>query len=573
MFCTNCGKPLREGVKFCTQCGHPVEDAPPQSVSPAEPPSPAPPPPSPPPSPAPGPAYMAPPPRRQKKGGRTAAVVLAVCIPLALLLAAGGFAVVHFTRSSQSRQAANGVSALDWDSLNEALHSGQGNLATPEPSSAPSPSQSPAPEIRPARITLVSADVSEYPKVKLYLRVEDEDSGELVEGLDRSSLTVREMGAGGQYLSREVRAVTPLQGYEGLNTSLIADKSDSISDSDMRKIQQIMIDFVNSLNYQSGDRAEVLAFDSIVQQMCTFTSDSALLVNGIRSMSTDGRTAFYDAVYAGISHASLQGGARCVIAFTDGKDNESAHGPYDLIDYANACQVPVYIIGVGTSTEESTLRTIAEDSHGRYWYIDDLYGLKEIFDRVYAEQKKLYVVEYASDAAIDQYAERRMEIAVSGSGLQGVQEVEFQPVRAVSNQAHASRYELFHEALTWEEANRRCQEMGGHLATITSQAEMDGLVQLCEQAGLNYVWLGGYTSFDSDGGVFGHWITGEPFDYAAWCVDEPSRVDLDGTPEWYIMLWNIPSLGGWTWNDQRNDPAGAVPKMAEDMGYICEYET
>jgi hypothetical protein len=38
------------------------------------------------------------------------------------------------------------------------------------------------------------------------------------------------------------------------------------------------------------------------------------------------------------------------------------------------------------------------------------------------------------------------------------------------------------------------------------------------------------------------------------------------------MLWNIPSLGGWTWNDQRNDPAAAVPSMADHMGFICEYE-
>ena len=56
-------------------------------------------------------------------------------------------------------------------------------------------------------------------------------------------------------------------------------------------------------------------------------------------------------------------------------------------------------------------------------------------------------------------------------------------------------------------------------------------------------------------------------------MDEPSRVDSsDGVEEWYIMLWDIPSLGGWSWNDQRNDPLAVVPSMRDAMGFICEFE-
>ena len=48
--------------------------------------------------------------------------------------------------------------------------------------------------------------------------------------------------------------------------------------------------------------------------------------------------------------------------------------------------------------------------------------------------------------------------------------------------------------MTWEEATRRCQEMGGHLATITSQDEMDQLIAMAEAEEVRFVWLGGYTS-------------------------------------------------------------------------------
>lgn len=433
------------------------------------------------------------------------------------------------------------------------------------------------PFFQPASVRLVSTDVSEYPVVKAYFRVEDAQTGDTIPGLDGNAFLIQERLEGGAYLQREVRAVATLEGNEGLNIDLVADKSSSIDSADMAKIKSVMIQFVNSLHFSVGDRAEVLAFDSIVQQMCAYTGDSALLINGINNMSADGRTAFYDAVYAGINHAALQGGARCVIAFTDGIDNESNYTASDVIRYANVNQVPVYIIGVGGSVEANVLRRVAEETGGRYWFIDDLYDLSVIFNSIYAEQKELYCVEYTSDETADEYAARDLDLQVTGGGYKGEEQFSFQPVHTINdnggvNLHGGSRYVLFKESLTWEQATQRCQEMGGHLATITSQAEMDEIIRIAEAEDVKYLWLGGYTSYGEDGSVFGHWVTGEEFSFEAWGDGEPSRVDQDGTEEWYIMLWNIPSMGGWSWNDQRNNPAGPVPAMAKSMGFVCEFE-
>jgi VWFA-related protein len=431
------------------------------------------------------------------------------------------------------------------------------------------------PYFEPAQLAVVSTDVSEYPTVKVYLRVSNAATGENVDGLGIHSFTLSERVQGGEYLAREIRSATPLKDNAGLHIDLVADKSDSISLSDMAKIQSVMTEFVSQLHYSVGDKAELLAFDSIVQQMCYYTDDVDLLTRGIYNMSTDGLTAFYDAVYSGVTNAALQGGARCVIAFTDGQDNRSRYTANQVIQYANEKQVPVYIIGVGSAVEASTLRSIAQNTGGRYWYIDDLYDLQEIFNQIYEEQKQLYVVEYDSDASLDSYLTRDLSVQVSGGGCRGSGEMTVTPVRSIydnGGSSHTSRYQLVKECLSWEDASQRCQEMGGHLATITSQDEMDLLVSMAEDAGCKYLWLGGYTSYDNSGNVFGHWVTGEDFSYQAWAADEPSRVDQDGTEEWYIMLWNIPSLGGWTWNDQRNDPAAAVPSMVDEMAFICEFE-
>lgn len=424
-----------------------------------------------------------------------------------------------------------------------------------------------------ATLSLITTDVSDYPLVRTYFQIADE-SGTPLTGLDTDAFLLEERIQGGGYLAREVKAAFLLEENAGLNISLAADKSSSISYDDLEAIQSVMSSFVRQLNFTVGDRAEILAFDDIVQQMCFYTGDLSLLLGGIENMSPGGLTAFYDAVYDGITNSALQGGARCVIAFTDGMDNASLHSAREVITYANDKQVPVYIIGVGSEVETDTLRTMAGQTGGQYWHIDTLYDLEAIFQAVYTEQMQLYVVEYESDETLDAYLSRDIEVRVKGEACRGMAAFSFTPVRSLTAEQRnrSERYALVKGAYSWEEADQICREMGGHLATITSQQEMDTIVSLLEDEGLKYTWLGGYTSYDEDGQVYGHWVTGEPFDFEAWTETEPSRVDADGVAEWYIMLWYLPDYGGWSWNDQRNYPFPASTKLENSAGFVCEFE-
>lgn len=45
---------------------------------------------------------------------------------------------------------------------------------------------------------------------------------------------------------------------------------------------------------------------------------------------------------------------------------------------------------------------------------------------------------------------------------------------------------------------------------------------MAESAGIDFVWLGGYTSYDEKE-VFGHRVTGEDFVYEAWWRTEIGR--------------------------------------------------
>lgn len=100
---------------------------------------------------------------------------------------------------------------------------------------------------------------------------------------------------------------------------------------------------------------------------------------------------------------------------------------------------------------------------------------------------------------------------------------------------------------------------------------MDKVSKLAQKAGLKFCWIGGYTEVDDNDNVYGTWITGEPFSYQKWYPGEPSRNDMDGTPESYLMMWYLKNK--WTWNDQRDDVlSSGLDYFKGNLGYICEYE-
>lgn len=421
-------------------------------------------------------------------------------------------------------------------------------------------------DLTPAYLRYVTSDVSDYPSVKLYYQVNDDSDQPII--LSSPTAGIRESIGGGQYIEREVRRIERLDGRQGISIDIIADKSGSM-DNSMAQMQSIMSSFVGSLDYGHGDRAELIAFEDAMMYMCSYTDNVQLLNNGIRSMTAYGNTALYDAVLEGVRNAASRPGAKLVIAFTDGEDNASIHTADEVIYEANAGDVPIYIVGTADA-ETQVLTRIAQDTGGRYWNINQISDLGQILDEIYKEQKDMYCIEYLSDRNADAYTARNVDFVITDSTCGGSSSDTFTAVKTIEKVHHAQRYELIKADVSWSEANTDCIRRGGHLITITSPEEMEMASRMAESAGLKYVWIGGYTMI-SGNTPFGHWVTGEDFyQYQAWYPGEPSRNDLDGTEEMYLMLWNV--NGNWSWNDQRNDPGKDFNYFAGKTGYICEYE-
>ncbi|MBR1821381.1 MAG: leucine-rich repeat protein [Clostridia bacterium] len=114
-------------------------------------------------------------------------------------------------------------------------------------------------------------------------------------------------------------------------------------------------------------------------------------------------------------------------------------------------------------------------------------------------------------------------------------------------------YCLYQKNCTWLEAKSLAEQSGGHLVTITSQAEQDVATRLANISG-GWTWIG--AEWYSRGEF--QWITGETMSYTNW---------NSGQPDYYRGLENCAHLyANGKWNDIQND------SESEIYGYIAEYE-
>lgn len=114
-------------------------------------------------------------------------------------------------------------------------------------------------------------------------------------------------------------------------------------------------------------------------------------------------------------------------------------------------------------------------------------------------------------------------------------------------------YMVINTYATWEQAQAYCETMGGHLAVLTNQAEMDFCKDLIrEQYSDGYYFVGG-TDADTEG--IWQWITGEKWNLSYWQPGSPDG----GTYE------NVAGFNVWETNFVDMDGNSTAP-------FICEWE-
>ena len=125
----------------------------------------------------------------------------------------------------------------------------------------------------------------------------------------------------------------------------------------------------------------------------------------------------------------------------------------------------------------------------------------------------------------------------------------------------------------WEEAKSFCENLGGHLVTITSKEEQNIVENLLANKGTkNNYWLGGYKDNDNKW----KWITEEEFNFTNWSYKDPDN--YKGVEDALMIYkernpWDLTNLGDW--NDVCKDGScdGDLTFFGVDnFGFICEWD-
>lgn len=128
-----------------------------------------------------------------------------------------------------------------------------------------------------------------------------------------------------------------------------------------------------------------------------------------------------------------------------------------------------------------------------------------------------------------------------------------QPAKQIEFNGHI--YSIYNDTCTWNEAKQKCEDMGGHLVTVTSEEEQEVVEKLIKGQYCNWYFMG---ANNIDDGTNYKWVTGEAFEYTKWRNGSPDNVN-----EHYLMTTK--NYNG-EWQDTVEDGYDCA------VGFICEVE-
>ncbi len=141
-----------------------------------------------------------------------------------------------------------------------------------------------------------------------------------------------------------------------------------------------------------------------------FTADQSNLEAAIRSTSTSGPTALYNALYVALRQLRNQGSPeaprrRAIVLLSDGEDTASLVNDEQVLEVARQADVGVYVVGlredrpqnrqrIAFSQATHFLTALTRDTGGEVYFPSSLSELDAVCDRVAEELRSQYTVGY-----------------------------------------------------------------------------------------------------------------------------------------------------------------------------------
>lgn len=223
-------------------------------------------------------------------------------------------------------------------------------------------------------------------------------NGAPVAGLGKTDFRLREDGHEQKIAFFEKESGTPLSIVLAIDGSESTMRNEKLEKESAKR-------FVRAL-LRDGDELDLMEFADNVREIVAFTPDKAKIEDGLGDLRHGDATAMYDAVYLASQRlaetSAAHGRRRVLVLITDGGD--TVHG----VQYAQALEqaqkagvmvyalivIPIYADAGRNTGGEHALIQLADDTGGKYYYIEDAKDLSPAFAKVSDDLRTQYVLGY-----------------------------------------------------------------------------------------------------------------------------------------------------------------------------------
>ncbi|MBX3084035.1 MAG: VWA domain-containing protein [Anaerolineae bacterium] len=241
---------------------------------------------------------------------------------------------------------------------------------------------------QPPTITINRVNDSNFPTLQLLVTVTD------AQNVPVSGLTKDDFSAQLNTEATEVVSVEEIVSSDApVSVVLVLDSSESMLSTPLdntKAAANILLD-----NLRAGDEVALIDFDTTVRVVQDFTTDLNAVRQALGQLRANGKTALYDATYAGVEQALKSNTPRrFVVLLTDGNEygglskNSAAAG----IDLAVANNVQFFVVGLGYDLSEIYLKELGTNTRGQTYLLPTSDKLSSIFDFVANYLRSQYIV-------------------------------------------------------------------------------------------------------------------------------------------------------------------------------------
>jgi hypothetical protein len=106
-----------------------------------------------------------------------------------------------------------------------------------------------------------------------------------------------------------------------------------------------------------------------------------------------------------------------------------------------------------------------------------------------------------------------------------------QEINKITNPENGHQY-IITEIMSWQEAQKLAEKIGGYLVTINNENENNWLVENCLSDNTDFFWIG-LNDEEQEGNFV--WVNGEAITYLNWAEGEPNNNPAQGGENWGVL--------------------------------------